>query len=134
MKMLVEVRNPPGCNQRKDQRRELLTRLSQCLSQVRTEAIYFGFRNERVAAFQVVDVESLDKPGGRAVVLEFIPNEDRVSPPIAGAFGLQMLVNTPGGDAYTGLELKQMFHGAGFSSVEVRDLPALPHRLAIARN
>ena len=41
------------------------------------------------------------KPGGPAVILEFVPNEDRVSPPIPASFSLTMLAGTPGGDAYT---------------------------------
>ncbi|MGO4885967.1 MAG: hypothetical protein ACLP59_34865 [Bryobacteraceae bacterium] len=41
------------------------------------------------------------KPGGRAATLEFVPNEDRVSPPMAAAFSLSMLASTPAGDAYT---------------------------------
>ena len=40
-------------------------------------------------------------PGGRAAALEFVPNEDRVSPPMAAEFSLTMLANTAGGDAYT---------------------------------
>src|SRR5258706_15919533 len=39
--------------------------------------------------------------GGRAVALEFVPNEDRVSPPQAAAFSMIMLGSTPQGDAYT---------------------------------
>src|SRR5207248_3593706 len=31
------------------------------------------------------------KPGGRAVILEFVPNEDRVSPPESAGFALVML-------------------------------------------
>lgn len=61
--------------------------------------------------------------GGRAVTLEMIPNEDRVSPPIAAKFGLVMLAITPGGDAYTFRELERMFRKAGFSSSEIRALP-----------
>ena len=41
------------------------------------------------------------KPGGKAVTLEFMPNEDRVTPPAAAAFSLNMLVGTDAGDAYT---------------------------------
>ena len=37
------------------------------------------------------------EPGGRAITLEFVPNEDRVSPPIPAAFSLIMLAVTPGG-------------------------------------
>ena len=35
------------------------------------------------------------KPGGRAAILEFIPNDDRVTPPTAAAFSMIMLANTP---------------------------------------
>ncbi|MGH9666869.1 MAG: methyltransferase, partial [Bryobacteraceae bacterium] len=41
------------------------------------------------------------KPDGRVVTLEFVPNEDRVSPPVPAAFSMIMLTATPGGDAYT---------------------------------
>ena len=40
------------------------------------------------------------KPDGRAVILQMIPNEDRVSPPRPAGFALIMLVSTPAGDAY----------------------------------
>ena len=40
-------------------------------------------------------------PGGRAVVVEFVPDESRVSPPEAAVFSLTMLASTPAGDAYT---------------------------------
>ncbi|HUI40489.1 MAG TPA: class I SAM-dependent methyltransferase, partial [Terriglobia bacterium] len=39
------------------------------------------------------------KPGGRVAALEFIPNEDRVSPPVPAAFALIMLAFSEGGDA-----------------------------------
>ena len=45
------------------------------------------------------------KPGGRAVILEFVPNPDRVSPPMAAGFSLMMLATTPAGDAYTLAEI-----------------------------
>lgn len=60
-------------------------------------------------------VQQALKPGGRAVTLEFVPNEDRVSPPVAASFSMMMLGVTPSGDAYTFSELKQMFRNAGFS-------------------
>jgi ubiquinone/menaquinone biosynthesis C-methylase UbiE len=56
------------------------------------------------------------KPGGRAVILEFVPNEDRVSPPIPAGFALSMLMDTKGGDAYTFRELESMCRNAGFQS------------------
>ena len=61
-------------------------------------------------------------PGGRAVTLEFIPNEDRVSPPLVAAFSMMMLGGTAGGDAYTFSELDRMFLNAGFSNNELRSI------------
>jgi ubiquinone/menaquinone biosynthesis C-methylase UbiE len=57
------------------------------------------------------------KTGGRVVVLEFVPNEDRVTPPMAARFSLPMLALTPGGDAYTFSELRGMLIDAGFTGV-----------------
>ena len=61
--------------------------------------------------------------GGRAVTLEFVPNEDRVSPPPPAAFSLMMPGSTPAGDAYTFAELERMFAEAGFSHSELHPLP-----------
>jgi ubiquinone/menaquinone biosynthesis C-methylase UbiE/predicted transcriptional regulator len=72
------------------------------------------------------------KPGGRAVTVEFVPNEDRVSPPEAAGFSLVMLVLTPGGDAYTFRELDQMMRSAGFAKNELHELPPSFHRVVIS--
>src|SRR5262249_17833278 len=45
------------------------------------------------------------RPGGRLVTLEFVPNEDRISPPMSATFPLIMLATTAQGDAYTFREL-----------------------------
>jgi 2-polyprenyl-3-methyl-5-hydroxy-6-metoxy-1,4-benzoquinol methylase len=66
------------------------------------------------------------KPGGRAVTLEFVPNEDRITPAGAAAFSLMMLGSTEEGDAYTFAELDKMFRNAGFAS---NDRYALPGEL-----
>jgi ubiquinone/menaquinone biosynthesis C-methylase UbiE len=58
-------------------------------------------------------------PGGRAAILEFVPNPDRVTPPTAAAFSLIMLAGTPAGDAYTFDEIKKMCTDAGFARVEM---------------
>jgi len=57
------------------------------------------------------------------VILEFVPNEDRVSPPVPAQFSLTMLAGTPGGDAYTFAELQRMLRSTGYSSVENHPLP-----------
>lgn len=62
-------------------------------------------------------------PGGRLVVLEFVPNDDRVTPPTPAAFALTMLAGTPSGDAYTFAELRKMAEDAGFRDVAAHTLP-----------
>jgi ubiquinone/menaquinone biosynthesis C-methylase UbiE len=70
--------------------------------------------------------------GGRAVTLEFVPNEDRISPPHAAAFSLVMLAGTGGGDAYTFSQLDAMFRNAGFSKSTLHDLTTSPGRLVVS--
>jgi len=65
---------------------------------------------------------------GRAVTLEFVPNEDRISPVESAGFSMMMLAGTPSGDAYTFRELEQMFKNAGFAKSEIHALqPAIQH-------
>jgi len=71
-------------------------------------------------------------PGGKVYTLEFVPNADRVSPPPAAAFSLQMLGGTPAGDAYTFAELSAMFANAGFSKTERMDVPRSPETLLVS--
>lgn len=70
---------------------------------------------------------------GRAVTLEFVPNEDRISPPDAAAFSIMMLGSTPSGDAYTFRELEQMFANAGFAGSEIHQLPPSIQQVVISR-
>jgi len=72
------------------------------------------------------------KPGGSAAILEFVPNEDRVSPPMAAAFSLTMLATTRGGDAYTLNELTSMCMEAGFNGVTSHPVPMSPHTVVMA--
>jgi len=71
-------------------------------------------------------------PGGRSVTLDFLPNEDRVSPPIAGGFAMMMLGTTPAGDAYTFAEYDAMFRNAGFASSKFHSLTKAPQSLVIS--
>lgn len=70
--------------------------------------------------------------GGRAVTVEFVPNEDRISPPPSAMFSLVMLGSTPSGDAYTFGELEGMFANAGFSRSELHQLPPTPQQVIIS--
>jgi SAM-dependent methyltransferase len=72
------------------------------------------------------------KPGGVAATLEFVPNEDRVSPPMAAGFSLTMLTTTASGDAYTFSQLEKMHLEAGFAAVEA-PVPLGPNTIVIGR-
>jgi 2-polyprenyl-3-methyl-5-hydroxy-6-metoxy-1,4-benzoquinol methylase len=71
------------------------------------------------------------KPGGRAATLEFVPNEDRVSPSVPAAFSLIMLATTEAGDAYTLSELTAMYHDAGFEDVSGIPISMSPHTVVL---
>ena len=71
------------------------------------------------------------KSGGRVVVLEFVPNEDRVTPPMAARFSLMMLAGTASGDAYTFRELRGMLTEAGLKDVTAHPLQG-PQTVLIA--
>lgn len=70
--------------------------------------------------------------GGQVLVVEFVPNPDRVSPPMAAGFSLTMLASTPEGDAYTFAEYEDMFRQAGFARLEAHPLPG-PETVLLAR-
>jgi ubiquinone/menaquinone biosynthesis C-methylase UbiE len=72
------------------------------------------------------------KPTGRVMTLEFVPNDDRVSPPVPAMFSMVMLTSTQSGDAYTFAELDKMFRNAGFSKSELHDLPGLPQNVILS--
>jgi SAM-dependent methyltransferase len=70
--------------------------------------------------------------GGRAVTLEFVPNDDRVTPPDAAGFSMMMLTSTPSGDAYTFAELERMAANAGFSRSTLHPLPPTIEQVVIS--
>jgi 2-polyprenyl-3-methyl-5-hydroxy-6-metoxy-1,4-benzoquinol methylase len=73
------------------------------------------------------------KPGGKAITLEFIPNEDRVSPPTAAAFSLIMLSGTDAGDAYTLAEYEKMFKEGLFRNTTLYPVPESPQQILISQ-
>jgi len=91
---------------------------------------------------QLLDAKSIDslmrkvhaalKPGGGAVTLGFIPNDDRVSPPGDANFGMIALAFTANGDAYTVSEYERMFQNAGFSRSELLQLEPSPQRVIVS--
>lgn len=73
------------------------------------------------------------KPGGQVVILEFIPNEDRVSPPIPAMFTMTMFAGTPNGDTYTFRQLSAMCRNAGLSDARLVHLKHSPQSLVVAK-
>ena len=70
---------------------------------------------------------------GRCVTLDFVPNDDRVSPPMAAGFAMMMLGTTAAGDAYTFAEYKTMFLNAGYKSSELHSLNRAPQTVIISQ-
>lgn len=62
-------------------------------------------------------------PGGRIVIQDFILEEDKTSPRFAAVFALNMLVNTRSGSSYSNSEYQGWMKAAGFSDVELKQLP-----------
>jgi 2-polyprenyl-3-methyl-5-hydroxy-6-metoxy-1,4-benzoquinol methylase len=73
------------------------------------------------------------KPGSTLAIVEFVPNEDRISPPMAAAFSIQMLGGTDAGDAFTFRELSEMVSKAGFKSCQQQSLAPTPKTLVLAK-
>jgi 2-polyprenyl-3-methyl-5-hydroxy-6-metoxy-1,4-benzoquinol methylase len=72
------------------------------------------------------------QPGGKAITLEFVPNEDRVTPPMAAAFSLIMLAGTDAGDAYTFSQYEKMFKNAGFRKTTLHPVPDMPQQVLLS--
>lgn len=60
--------------------------------------------------------------GGRLVVVDMIPNDERSGPPYPLLFALNMLVNTDHGDTYTLPEYREWLTGAGFARIDTLDI------------
>ena len=69
---------------------------------------------------------------GQAITLEFVPNEDRVSPPVEAGFSLLMLVGTDAGDAYTFAEYEAMFASAGFAKTSLHRMTTMPQEVLVS--
>ncbi|MFT3685019.1 MAG: methyltransferase [Phycisphaerales bacterium] len=72
------------------------------------------------------------RSGGRLVTLEFVPNDDRISPPMSATFPLVMLATTAKGDAYTFKELDSMLRSAGFASNTLHQPAESPQQIIVS--
>ncbi|MBS1813586.1 MAG: methyltransferase domain-containing protein [Acidobacteria bacterium] len=72
-------------------------------------------------------------PQGCCATLDFVPNDDRVSPPIAAGFAMTMLGTTAAGDAYTFAEFETMFRNAGYASSKQHILQKAPQTVIVSQ-
>jgi 2-polyprenyl-3-methyl-5-hydroxy-6-metoxy-1,4-benzoquinol methylase len=70
-------------------------------------------------------------PSGRVAIVEFVPNDDRVTPAVPARFSLTMLAGTRTGDAYTLAQHTSMLENAGFSGIDAHQLPT-PQQVIVA--
>jgi 3-hydroxy-5-methyl-1-naphthoate 3-O-methyltransferase len=61
--------------------------------------------------------------GGRLLILEIVPDDDRRGPPLSVVFSVAMIVNTAGGDAHTVAQYREWLAGAGFGDITVSPVP-----------
>jgi len=87
--------------------------------------------NEETCVALLKKVKQSLSAEGKALAIEFVPNEDRVSPYMPACFAFVMLAHTPSGDAYTASELDTMAVTAGFSGATTTPLPPTPESLVI---
>lgn len=71
--------------------------------------------------------------GGLLVVLDYIPDPDRLQPARAGAFSLTMLAMTPAGDAFTFDELSKVLQDTNFVDCTLHAVPAGQQRAILCR-
>jgi cyclopropane fatty-acyl-phospholipid synthase-like methyltransferase len=92
----------------------------------------FHHFNESTCEKLMRRVHTALNPHGKAITLEFVPNEDRVTPPTSAAFSLVMLAGTDSGDAYTFSQYEKMFRNVGFVKTTQHSVPDSPQQLLLS--
>jgi ubiquinone/menaquinone biosynthesis C-methylase UbiE len=62
------------------------------------------------------------RPGGRVVIIDMIPDDERTGPPYPLIFALNMLLNTEAGDTYTRAQYAEWLAQAGFEPPEAVEI------------
>lgn len=73
------------------------------------------------------------EPGGMVIVSDvFFDDDAKNSPPFAASFALNMMLTSNHGSAHAKTEMQRWMEGAGFTGIEVRDMPRPnPHTLVL---
>ncbi len=87
---------------------------------------------ERIFNTLVAFHETAALKAAKAITLEFVPNEDRVTPPIAAAFSLVMLAGTDAGDPYAFAQYEKMLANAGFKTTSLHPVPEMPQQVLVS--
>ena len=69
---------------------------------------------------------------GKLYVLDFVPSEDRISPPFAATFSMHMLRQTVAGDVYTLSEYKDIFAATELQIDEAMPASDTPYTVLVA--
>jgi hypothetical protein len=73
-------------------------------------------------------------PKGRIAIVDWVPDESRVTPPLPAVFAVSMLTATKGGDAYPFSVYQEMLGGAGFQHATLHGLPPTLQQVVTAVN
>ena len=93
---------------------------------------FFHHFDEKACVTLLKKISACLNPKGCVMTLEFVPNEDRITPPIPAMFSLMMLGATQAGDAYTMKQYERMLGEAGFHKNEMKQVPHSPQQLIIS--
>jgi 2-polyprenyl-3-methyl-5-hydroxy-6-metoxy-1,4-benzoquinol methylase len=72
-------------------------------------------------------------PGGTVFIIDIMLNDDRISPPFATLFQLNMLLSRPDARVYSGAEVQTLLADAGFAQPEQVEIPQSIYRIVKAR-
>ncbi len=87
--------------------------------------LYHGFDQTTCQQLSHILAKTL-KPGGQLVIADFFPDENRALAIEPLLFAMNMLVQSPGGNAYTLSEYQSWLSQSGFKEIEMVSLAPMP--------
>ena len=93
---------------------------------------FFHHFDETTCKVLMRKVSSCLRPKGLVMTLEFVPNEDRISPDVPAGFSFTMLGTTPRGEAHTFAAYEEMWSAVGLTQNELVTVPISEHRVIVS--